>query len=104
MLDSSGFVRKSDIFDGNVSEPSTFKAMLDALAIPKEDKNLLNVNKSLVIMDAGIATEENIKYLIENSYEYLVVSRKRNKKFDEAKSTPVKLDKNDNAIVRAMKL
>lgn len=104
MLDSSGFVRKSDIFDGNVSEPSTFKAMLDALAIPKEDKNLLNVNKSLVIMDAGIATEENIKYLIENSYEYLVVSRKRNKEFDEAKSTPVKLDKNDNAIVRAMKV
>ena len=46
MLDSSGFVRKSDIFDGNVSEPTTFKAMLDALAVPKKDKNLLNAHKS----------------------------------------------------------
>ncbi|MDQ7062084.1 MAG: hypothetical protein Q9M43_13580 [Sulfurimonas sp.] len=55
-------------------------------------------------MDAGIASQENIDYLIENSYEYLVVSRKRNKQFDEEKSTPVKLDKNDNAIVRAMKV
>jgi hypothetical protein len=104
MLDSSGFVRKSEIFDGNISEPTTFKEMLDKLKVPQKDTNLLNAHKSLVIMDAGIASQENIDYLIANKYEYLVVSRKQNKQFDEAKSTPVKLDKNDNAIVRAMKV
>jgi len=104
MLDSSGFVRKSEIFDGNVSEPTTFKEMLDKLKVPQKDKNLLDSHKSLVIMDAGIASQENIDYLIANNYEYLVVSRKRNKQFDESKSTPVKLDKDNNAIVRAMKV
>ncbi len=97
MLDSSGFVRKSEIFDGNVGEATTFKEMLDKLAIKKAEKNLLNSHKSLVIMDAGIASQEN-------DYEYLVVSKKRNKQFDETKSTPVKLGKDDNAIVRAMKV
>ena len=29
MLDSSGFVRKSEIFDGNIGEPTTFISMLD---------------------------------------------------------------------------
>ena len=104
MLDSSGFVRKSDIFDGNVSEPTTLKEMLDALQVPQKDKNLLTTHKSLVIMDAGIASQENIDYLISHDYEYLVVSRKRNKQFDEALSTPVKSDKDNNPIVRAMKV
>ena len=67
MLDSSGFVRKSEIFDGNVGEASTFKEMLDRLKVDKT-ANLLttNSNSSLVVMDAGIASQENIDYLVEN--------------------------------------
>lgn len=104
MLDSSGFVRKSEIFDGNVGEATTFKGMLDKLKVPKKDTNLLNLQKSLVIMDAGIASQENIDYLIANNYEYLVVSRKQNKEFDEEKSVPVKIDNKDEVQVRAMKV
>jgi len=104
MLDSSGFVKKSDIFDGNVGEATTFKGMLDCLKVPKRDANLLTLKKSLVIMDAGIASEENINYLIENNYEYLVVSRKHNREFDESKSLPVKIDSKDEVQVRAMKV
>jgi len=32
--------------------------------------------KAMVIMDAGIATEENVQWLSDNGYRYLVVSRK----------------------------
>lgn len=103
MLDSSGFVRKSKIFDGNVGEPTTFKEMLDLLSIPKRD-NLFTRNSSLVVMDAGIASQENIDYLIENGYEYIVVSRKKEKQFDESKSQPVKLDSKEEVIVRAQKV
>jgi hypothetical protein len=104
MLDSSGFVKKSDIFDGNVGEATTFKGMLDKLKVPKKDTNLFSLKKSLVIMDAGIASEENINYLIANNYEYLVVSRKQNREFDEEKSIPVKIDNKDEVQVRAMKV
>ena len=102
MLDSSGFVRKSEIFDGNIGEPTTFALMLDKLAIPKKEISLLS-KKSLVVMDAGIASEENIAYLINNNYEYIVVSRKKEKEFNKEQSVPVKLDTKEEIIVRAVK-
>jgi len=72
-LDASGFIRQSKVFDGNVVEGLTLEVMLEQLDAPKG---------ALVIMDAGIATEENIDWLIENDYKYLVVSRSRKREFD----------------------
>ena len=103
MLDSSGFVRKSEIFDGNIGEPTTFIEMLDKLAVPKKDTNLFS-KKSLVVMDAGIASQANIDYLVDQGYEYIVVSKKKDKEFDEDKAVNVKLDKNEQAIVSAVKV
>jgi hypothetical protein len=103
MLDSSGFVRKSEIFDGNIAEPTTFIQMLDKLAVPKKDTNLFS-KKSLVVMDAGIATQDNIDYLKNQGYEYIVVSKKKDKEFDEEKSVCVKSDINEQSIVRAVKV
>ena len=81
VLDSSGFPRKSQIFPGNASEPQTLQEMLQALDGRKG---------STVVLDAGIATEENIQWLVENGYHYLVVSRKRKRDFDEDKATLIK--------------
>lgn len=103
ILDSSGFVRKSKIFEGNVSEPSTFKTMIADIK-PDKKADLLDNNASLVVMDAGIATQENIDWLVGNGYEYIVVSRKREKCFDVAQSVVVKRDNKDETIVRAYRL
>ena len=67
-LDASGFIRHSEVFEGNVSEGSTLEKMLTSLQAPAG---------ALVIMDAGIASEENLQWLIANNYHYLVVSRQR---------------------------
>lgn len=75
VLDSSGFVRRSRMFEGNVAEARTLEEMLDGLNAPP---------KALVIMDAGIATEANIAWLVAHQYRYLVVSRERNRQFDES--------------------
>lgn len=80
MLDSSGFVRHSQMFAGNVSEPTTLESMLAGLDAPAG---------SLVIMDRGIATEANIAWLTDNKYRYLVVSRERQRQFDLELSIPV---------------
>jgi archaellum component FlaC len=53
-------------------------------------------------MDAGIATQENIDWLKEHQYPYLVVSRKKHREFDEASSVVVKKD--DECTVRAQKV
>jgi transposase len=76
-LDASGFIRHSKIFDGNVSEAATLEGMLLELGAP---------DGALVIMDAGIATQENIKWLISNHFNYLVVSRERSRDIDKEKA------------------
>jgi transposase len=78
VLDGSGFVRRSRMFEGNISEGSTLEVMLKGLDTPEG---------ALVIMDRGIATEANIAWLIEHHYRYLVVSRERTRQFDAAQAT-----------------
>jgi hypothetical protein len=82
--------------------------MIDGLKATDELKsnNLFSStnNNPLVIMDAGIASEDNIDYLKESNYEYLVVSRRRHKEFDDTKATTVKTDSDDNTIVRVQKV
>ena len=45
---------------------------------------------STVVMDAGIASEDNITWLREQGYRYLVVSRKRQREFDPGLAVTVK--------------
>jgi len=80
VLDSSGFVRRSKMFAGNVAEGSTLQDMLKHLDAPKG---------ALVIMDAGIATEANLAWLQDQGYRYLAVSRERTRQFDPDQATEV---------------
>ncbi len=73
VLDASGFVRRSQVFAGNVREPHTLAGMLDALHAPRG---------ALVVMDRGIATQDRVRWLREHRYRYLVVSRERTRHFD----------------------
>jgi transposase len=75
VLDGSGFVQRSKTFAGNVSEGATLSEMLLGLKA---------TTGALVVMDAGIATEANIAWLIEQGYRYLVVKRGGVRQFDES--------------------
>lgn len=79
-LDASGFIRHSEVFEGNVSEGSTLRKMLARLQAPAG---------ALVIMDAGIASEGNLQWLITNKYNYLVVSRERKRDIDMAQTSVI---------------
>jgi len=103
ILDGSGFVKKSEIFEGNVSESSTFQQLIEELQ-PSKREELLEAHTSLVVMDAGIATEENIEYLRKHGYEYIVVSRQRKQCFDAAQAVTVKRDAKDQSLVQAYRL
>lgn len=82
VLDGSGFPKKSKIYKGNISEGSTLEEML---------KELSNKD-AIVVMDAGIATEDNIECLTSNNYKYLVISRKRNQSLPDIEGVVVKDD------------
>lgn len=99
VLDGSGFPQRSDVFSGNASEPKTLQAMIQGLQKPMFDKSddrqkqLLEKNKPTIVMDAGIATEDNINWLKNEHYPYLVVSRKRHREFLEDEAVEVKKDR-----------
>ncbi|MEJ2387350.1 MAG: IS1634 family transposase [Chromatiaceae bacterium] len=78
VLDGSGFVRRSQVFDGNVVEGTTLEGMLKGLGAPAG---------ALVVMDRGIATAENLTWLRAGGYRYLVVSRERHRHFDPDQAT-----------------
>lgn len=76
LTDEHGFPIHTQYYKGNVSEPSTLELILSDL------ENLgtsLFSEKPCIIMDAGIATEENIKLLLKKEYEYICVSRSGHK-------------------------
>jgi hypothetical protein len=81
VLDGSGFPLGSQVFPGNASEPATLALMLDGL----QGKNPLPSEKPVIIMDADIASAENIAWLSERGHPfgsaqdmlYLVVGRER---------------------------
>ena len=64
-LDASGFPRKVQILPGNAGEPATLKEALVQL----------HGIKSPVIMDAGIGTKENLRYLNAQGFDWLTVAR-----------------------------
>lgn len=93
VLDGSGFPKRSKIFKGNVVESSTLSEMI---------KVLEGDEKATIVMDAGIATSENVQWLKENQYSYIVVSRNRHREFDPEQAVIVKQD--DHCTVKAQKV
>lgn len=94
VLNGSGFPKRSEVFAGNVREPTTLEQMVTELhekyiGLPGQQELLPQV-KPTVVMDAGIATEDNITWLIENEYKYIVVSRKRKREFSEQEAVVIK--------------
>ena len=70
IIDELGFAKYSEMFPGNQSEAATMSEMVKAM-----EANLSGSTDKTIVMDAGIATEDNIKWLKENDYHYIVVNR-----------------------------
>jgi transposase len=83
VLDGSGFPKRSEVFAGNASEPRTLAKMVE---------RLVSERSSTIVLDAGLATEDNITWLVDNGYGYVVVSRKRHREFDPEQAVRVKDD------------
>ena len=71
-LDGAGFPRGCEVLAGDVSEPATLSAALERF---EAEVGAGEGKKPTVILDAGIATEENIGWLRERGYGWICVSR-----------------------------
>ncbi len=71
ILDSDGFPKHSEIFEGNVNERATLQEMI------------LRLNKQcfaaqpIIVMDSGIATQANVEWLKSQNLFYIVMMKKK---------------------------
>ena len=96
VLDGEGFPLCSQVFPGNASEPGTLEQMLDGL---QANSPSLQATKPVIIMDAGIASQDNIDWLTERDDHYLVVSRERTVKNPRDQDTAVMIRDTEHSKV-----
>lgn len=81
VFDEYGFGLAHKTFAGNRSESKTLVEMVEQLdKMTEEDGTLTGVGSPTVIVDAGIATKENLKQLRRRGYAYLVNETRKNRK------------------------
>jgi len=112
VVNPEGFIKYSAILQGNMSDPATLESMIENLRV----KTSSSAKKALIVMDAGIATEDNLKMVKAKGYDYLCVTRSslKNYKVEADASTvtvtdnkkqkielcPVKSDKNTDYYLK----
>ncbi|MBO4659553.1 MAG: IS1634 family transposase [Prevotella sp.] len=74
-INTDGFIRYSAILEGNTADPKSLPDMVDKL-IATNPVGTDPDQKVLVVIDAGIASQENLDLIREKGYNYLCVSRK----------------------------
>ena len=78
VINAQGFIRHSRIYEGNKPDSSTIGDMIDDL----QKYSNQGINKTVVI-DAGIATEENLEAIDSKGYKYVCVARTKPKNYEK---------------------
>lgn len=79
VVNVEGFIKYTAIHEGNIADCNTLSAMIDKLATHTCS------HKAVVVLDAGIATEENLELIEQKGYNYLCVSRTKLKNYSVIK-------------------
>ena len=69
VMNEHGFLNRTSILPGNASEPKTLEEMIENLSVHQ------SLFKPTIILDAGIATNDNLAWLREKGYTYVVSAR-----------------------------
>jgi len=96
VVNPEGFIKYSSILEGNMADSKTLEGMINNLRV----KTSQSAKKALVVIDAGIATEENLKMIKSKGYDYLCVSRSslKNYKTDAGAATVTVTDNKKQKI------
>ena len=75
VIDEDGFPKTSKVMAGNISEPETLKEFLENYKVEFQKRLSLFTDLPTVVIDAGIATEKNLKLIRGEGFHYITVSR-----------------------------
>jgi len=70
VINPAGFIKYSAIFEGNMQDTKTLEDIVTHLRSQTSSEK-----RAVVVIDAGIATEDNLAMLKENEFDYVCVTR-----------------------------
>jgi transposase len=71
VVNTEGFIKYSAIHEGNMADCKSLAGMIDKLRSATSS----SAEKAIVVIDAGIATDENLALISGRGYDYICVSR-----------------------------
>jgi hypothetical protein len=101
VVNREGFLKYSNIFEGNMADCKTLEVIVNALSSQTSFTN----RKPIVVMDAGIATDDNLKMLKNKGFDYLCVSRSSLKEYHaDVSAAPVQISDKKNQPIELLKV
>ena len=88
ILDRDGFVKGHEVYEGNKQDVSTLKEVIEKLTRRRRERG----GMVTVIVDRGVASQENLSAIKERGMYYIVAARKgeRDKYFEEFEGVEMK--------------
>jgi hypothetical protein len=101
VVNREGFLKYSNIFEGNMADCKTLETIVNAMSA----QTSFTKRKPIVVMDAGIATDDNLTMLKAKGYDYLCVSRSSLKEYHaDILATPVQITDKRNQPIELLKV
>ncbi|MBE9509297.1 MAG: IS1634 family transposase [Bacteroidetes bacterium] len=101
VINREGFLKYSNIFEGNIADSKTLETVVDALS----NRTSFTGRKPIVVMDAGIATDDNVAMLKRKGYDYLCVSRSNLKEYyADTNSKPIQIKDKKKQPIELLKV
>lgn len=100
VTNAEGFVKYSKIYQGNISDCETLEEIVAELSSNTSETQ----RKPLVVIDAGIATEDNLPMLKNKGYDYMCVSRSRMKDYTVTVENTIKLYDQRGSLIEVQRV
>ena len=85
VINPEGFIKYTDILEGNMQDCKTLEGIVKKIRFKTSTSR-----RAIVVIDAGIATDENLAMLTRNGFDYVCVSRSKIKDYTiDAESVPI---------------
>jgi len=97
VINAEGFFKYSKIYQGNMADVKTLETTISEISHLTSQ----SLRKPIIVMDAGISSEDNLAMLKEKQYDYICVSRSKLKDYQSAKADGTKTivyDQRNNPI------
>ncbi len=100
VVNVEGFIKYSNIFEGNTADNATIPKIIDNLR-----SQTSNEKRAVVVIDAGIATEDNLTLIKAKGYDYVCVSRSKVKDYKISEDSYIRhLMTKDNQFITLQKV